>query len=130
MKRVFGMEPEKTVAVLALCWLITSVILLARSIRRGRALAIELATRYPETYDALGRPQPGFFQSARRSRFAQFIMRREYETLGDSDLCARFEDYRSAELRLLVVVLVSMIVVALLVLSAHYVSSQTAGAAG
>lgn len=115
-------DPERTVAFIALGWLIASVILLARSIRRGRALATTLAERHPETYEAFGRPQAGFFQSARRTRFAQFVMRREYENIGDSDLCARFEDYRSAELRLLVVLLVSMIVVVLLMVSVRYAS--------
>ncbi|MDX1402950.1 MAG: hypothetical protein R3192_00355 [Woeseiaceae bacterium] len=108
------MEPGKAVAYLALGWLIGATIAMARSIRRGRALAAALAERHPERYEALGRPQPGWFESARRTRFAQFVMRREYENLGDPELSARFDDYRGAELRLLVAVLGTMVVVAAL----------------
>ena len=77
-------------------------------------MAAALAERHPEKYEALGRPQPGWFESVRRTRFAQFVMRREYENIGDPELSASFEDYRGAELRLLVAVLGTMGVVAIL----------------
>lgn len=114
------MEPEKTVAYIALAWLVGATLFLARSIRRGRDLASALAERHPDEYEALGRPQPGYFESARRTRFARFVMRREYEKLGDTELRARFEEYRAAELRLLVVVLTTMVLIALLMLAVRF----------
>jgi hypothetical protein len=77
------MEPDKVFGLITLGWLIGAVLLMARMIRRGRELAKLLATRHPESYQALGRPQPGFFHSARGRRFAQFVARREFEDLDD-----------------------------------------------
>lgn len=81
-----------------------------------------LATRYPETYEALGRPQPGFLHSERRRQFSQFMARRAYEDIGDSTLSAQFEEYRKAENRLLVSVLVSLVTVILLVFVVRHVA--------
>lgn len=81
-----------------------------------------LAMRYPETYEALGRPEPGFLHSVRRSQFSQFISRRAYEDIGDPELSAQFEEYRKAEVRLLVLVLASLALVALSVFSVRYVA--------
>jgi len=79
-----------------------------------------LATQYPETYESLGRPRPGFLQSTRRSQFTQFISRRAYENIGDPALSARFEEYRKAEVRLLASLLVSLVIVALVVLTVRH----------
>jgi hypothetical protein len=116
------MESDKALGLLALGWLIGAILLSARFIRSGRALAEALAARHPETYEALGRPQPGYLQSVRRSRFAQFVAHREYENLGDPVLSGRFEDYRKAEVRLLSSLLASLGIVALLVLTVRHVS--------
>ncbi len=114
------MEPETTVAFIALGWLITAALLMLRSVRRGRALADALAERNPDTYEALGRPQPDYFQSARGMRFARFIMQREYEKLDDAVLRTRFEEYRGAEMRLLVILLVTLIIVFLLMVAVRF----------
>lgn len=111
------MESDKGLGLIALGWLVGAILLSARLVRRGRELAAALAMRYPETYEALGRPQPGYLQSVRRSRFSQFIARREYENLGDPALSAQFEDYRKAEARLLLFLLASLGVVVLLILT-------------
>ena len=111
------MEIEKTLGLIALGWLVGAVLLMARLVRRGQALAAVLATQHPETYEALGRPRPGYLQSVQRSRFAQFVARRQYEHLGDPALSAQFEDYRRAEARLLLFLLATLGVVALLVLT-------------
>ncbi|MDH3465064.1 MAG: hypothetical protein OES26_03980 [Gammaproteobacteria bacterium] len=116
------MEFDKILGLIVLGWLVGAIILFARLIRRGRALAAALATQHPETYDALGRPQPGYLQSARQSRFAQFVARRGYENLDDPALSARFEDYRKAEARLLLSLLASLGVVAVLVLAIRLVA--------
>lgn len=116
------METEKIFGFIALGWMIVAIGLLARSIRRGRELAEVLATRHPETYEALGRPQPGYLQSARRSRFARFMARREYQNLDDPELSAQFEDYRNSETRLLLYLLVSLVIVFLLIFAVRYVS--------
>lgn len=114
------MEPDKAVGLLALGWLVGSFLLMARSIRRGRDLADALATRHPETHEALGRPRPGYFDSVRRTRFAQFVGRREFEGLSDGALSARFEAYRKSEARLVVWIIVSGAVVALLGLAVRH----------
>ena len=115
------MEIEKILGLIVLGWLIGAVLLMAGLVRKGRKLTMVLATRYPETYEALGRPQPGFFQSVRRSKFSQFISSRAYENLDDASLSAQFEAYRKAETRLLVAVLASLVVVALLVATVRHV---------
>lgn len=110
------METEKILGLIAIGWLAGANILFVRLIRRGRLLTEELATRYPETYEALGRPRPGVLYSDRWSRFSRFLARREYENLDDPALAARFDAYRRAEARLLLILLVSLGIVALLVL--------------
>ena len=108
------MESENVVGLVALGWLVGSFLLMARSIERGRNLAEELATRHPATYEALGRPRPGYLESVRRTRFAQFVGRREFESLADGPLSAQFEAYRKSEARLVLSILASGVVVALL----------------
>ena len=114
------MEPEKVLAVLAIVWLIASFLAMARSIRRGRELAEMLAVRHPETWEALGRPRPGYFESARRTRFSRFVGRREFEQLGDEILAAHFEVYRKNEARIVLSAILSGSVLALLVLALRY----------
>lgn len=116
------MEVDKIIGFIALGWLISAILLSARLIRRGRGLTAALAVKDPETYDALGRPQPGYLQSARRSRFSQFLARREYENLDDPPLSAQFEDYRKSEARLLLFLIGSLIIVFLLILIVRYVA--------
>jgi len=114
---------ETAVGLIALVWLVASVLLMARSIRRGQALADALATRHPATYESLGRPRPGYLESARRTRFARFVGRREYETLADASLRARFEAYRNSEARLIVSILASGTLVAVLAFAWRRVAS-------
>jgi len=109
------MEIEKILGLIVLGWLIGSVLLMARLVRRGQKLTKTLATQHPETYEALGRPRPGFLHNARRRQFAKFIADRAYENLGDQPLSAKFEAYRKAEVRLLLFLLVSLVIVGLLV---------------
>ena len=114
------MRFESAVVFIALGWLVGSVILMARSIRKCRHLADLLATRYPEIYERLGCPRPGYFESVRRTRFRQFIGRREYENLPDHSLSAEFEEFRNSEARLVVSVLaIGALVAALALLTRH-----------
>jgi hypothetical protein len=108
------MEPEKAVGLIALGWLIGSFLLMARSIRRGRELAEELATRHPAVYEALGRPRPGYFESVRRTRFSQFVGRREFENLADVSLQAQFEAYRKSEARIVLCAIAAGVIVVLI----------------
>jgi hypothetical protein len=110
------------VALVALAWLIVVCLVMARSVHRGRELATALAQRHPETYEALGRPRPGYFDSVRRDRFARFVAKREFEQLGDPVLASRFEEHRKSEARLVIAILASMAVVALLVFVARRVA--------
>jgi len=115
-----SMNLEQGAALVALTWLIGALLLMARSIRRGRELAAGLESRDPDTYEALGRPRPGFLYSPRRDRFSQFVARREYESLSDPVLAAKFEAYRRHEARLVVCLLASMGVVFLMVMVVRY----------
>ena len=114
------MESEKTIGLIALVWLIGSFLLMGRSIHRGRDLAEALATRHPEIYEALGRPRPGYFESVRRTRFARFVARREFESLGDGSLSAEFEAFRKSEARLVLSILASGAVLAALAFFARH----------
>lgn len=114
------MNSEKALGLIALGWLIGAVLLATRLIRKGRELAEALAMRHPETYEALGRPQPSYLQSIQGSRFARFIAQREYENLGDPALAARFEDYRRAEARFLLLLLASLAGVGFLALAVRH----------
>jgi len=111
-----GLDAEKVAGLVGLAWLIGAFLVMARSIRSGRELAAALAARHPEIYEALGRPLPGYLQSVRRDRFAQFIARREFENLGDPALAAEFEAYRRSEARSLMWILASLLVVGLVFL--------------
>jgi hypothetical protein len=114
------MESEKVVGLVSLSWLIGSFLLMARFIRRGRDLAEALATRHPATYEALGRPRPSYLDSVRRTRFAQFVGRREFENLADGSLSAQFEAYRKSEARVVVSILASGVIVVLLAFSVRH----------
>ena len=111
------MALEHAVALLALGWLVGALLLLGRSIRLGRSLAESLATRHPDEYEDLGRPRPGWLQSLRRDRFAQFVARRAYERLQDPVLASEFEAYRKAEARLVIALIASLLVVFVLVMA-------------
>lgn len=109
-----NLQSEAVAGLAALIWLIASFLLMARTIRAGRSLMEALAARHPETYEALGRPRPGYFESVRRTRFAQFVGRREFENLSDASLSADFEAYRQSEARLIIGIIASGAVVVLL----------------
>ena len=113
------MDVQRIVGLIALAWLIGGVALAGALIRRGRRLTGELETKHPAAYEELGRPRPGFLHSSRRRRFAQFLGRREYLKLDDSELTVQFEDYRRREVRLLLILLFSLIAVGALVLYAR-----------
>lgn len=110
------MVPEKILAIVALVWLIVSVSLMSRSIRRGRELSDALALHHPALYEELGRPRPGYFESVRRNRFARFVGRREFANAVDASLVARFEAYRKSEMRSVLTIVGSGAVIALLIL--------------
>lgn len=115
-----GMDPEKIVGLIALAWLIGAFLLMARSVQRGRELADALATRHPLLFESLGRPRPGYFDSVQRSRFAQFVGRREFKELADPVLAAQFEKHRKAEARLLILLLTSLAALGLLIFAVRH----------
>jgi hypothetical protein len=114
------MQIEDVVAYIALAWLIIAMLFIARSIRRGQALADTLAMRHREKYKAWGEPRPGFLHHERRDRFARFVAQRKYLELGDSRLAAQFEAYRKDERRLMLVVISTMVIMGGLVLLVQY----------
>jgi hypothetical protein len=114
------MEPEKILAMAALGWLIVSVSLMSRSIRRGRELSDALALHHPALYQELGQPRPGYFESVRRNRFARFVGRREFVNAVDASLAARFEAYRKSEMRSVLIIIGSGAVIAMLILAVRH----------
>jgi len=115
------MNAEKAVAGVALAWLISGVILLTLSVRRGRALSRKFAAQFPEKFEELGQPCPSVLPSVHGSRFAQFLAAKEYLELADSSLRAQFDDHRKRENRLLVLLLLSLGVVGGLIFWVKYV---------
>jgi len=114
-----GMDFEGTLGLVATVWLIGSFLLMAQSIQRGRSLADELEMRHPRAYEELGRPRPGYFDSVRRTRFAVFVAKREYDDLGDPSLSARFETHRKSDARLVPSILASGALLAVFALAAR-----------
>jgi len=114
------MNPEKAVALVALGWLAAAWLLMVRVIRRGRDLAEEIATRHPEAYERLGRPRPGYLDSIQRTRFAQFVARREFQELADPPLSERFEEHRKFEARVMAALLVTLGAIALLLAAVRH----------
>jgi len=108
-----SMDSKTAIGFAASAWLVVSFMLMARSIQKGRQLAQELAARHPDTYKALGHPRPGYFESIRRTRFAQFVGRGEFENLPDGALAARFRAYKRSEARLVIGILATGILVSL-----------------
>ena len=96
------------------------MLFLVRSVRRGQALADTFAIRHREKYEASGRPRPGYIDSIRRDRFARFVAQREYRDLGDPQLAAKFEEYRKAERRVMLVIIMTMVIVGALVVAVQY----------
>ena len=84
------MIPEHAVAVSGLCFLVIGGLLLTWSVYRGRRLCQLLAQRIPRLYAELGSPLPGYFYSARRTAYLQFIMRRKFQDLPDPELIESF----------------------------------------
>jgi hypothetical protein len=92
---------EEGIGIAGGVFLLLGFALLARSVRKGRDISELLEMRHPERFEALGRPRPGYFDSVQRTRFEQFILRREYRDLDDPYLIERCEDLRSFNLRFL-----------------------------
>ena len=57
-------------------------------------------------------------EGVRRTRFAQYVGRREFEDLTDGALSAQFEAYRKSEARLILSIIASGALVSLLALAA------------
>jgi hypothetical protein len=113
---------ELLVGAVALAFMVTSALLLVRSVRRGRAIAHFLESKYPEEYRSLGRPRPGYFQSMRRWRFDQFIIGREYLGLKDPDLIEQCERLRRYNLRVLALVVSGFVVLGAILVWLWYVA--------
>jgi len=106
---------ENALGVIGLVWLVGSLLVMARSIRKGRELVDVLARRHPAIYEELEHPRPGYWASARGRRFAQFLGRREFADLDDALLVAEFETYRKSEARQVVSIVAIGAVLATLV---------------
>ena len=113
---------ELIVGAVTVAFMVTSALLLIRSVGRGRRIAELLESRHPDEYRQLGRPRPGYFQSARRWRFDQFIMGREYLDLKNPDLIAQCERLRGYNLRVLVFVVSGFVVLGAVLVWLWYVA--------
>jgi hypothetical protein len=99
------MQADDVIVFAFLAFLVIGGALLALSVRRGRALCVELARRFPVEYEELGQPRPGFFDSARRNAYMRFVMQRQFTLLGDPYLIEQFGALRRSEIRHLVFLL-------------------------
>ena len=120
------MELDQILGLILLGWLVSAMVLISLLVRRGRKLTAFIKSRHPETYEELGRPRPGLWNSARRTRFARFIAQREFEELGDDRLSQACEAYRKAEIRVLLGIVISLAVVGSLVLTLRMVTGLAA----
>lgn len=84
------MNPEHVVAVAGLCFLVVGGLLLTWSVYRGRRLCGVLAQHFPREYANLGSPLPGYFYSARRTAYLQFIMQQKFRDLPNPELVKSF----------------------------------------
>jgi hypothetical protein len=106
---LIGMTFEQAVVGTAIAFFSVASLLLVRSVRQGRALSELLAARHPDGYEKLGRPWPGYFQSARRNRYFRLVMQREYLRIDDPPLMLRFENHRRFQIRFLVFLMVGFV---------------------
>ena len=120
------MKPEHAVAVGGLCFIVIGGLLLAASVYRGRKLCRLFAERMPQKYAELGSPLPGFFHSARRTAYFQFIMRRKFEGLGDPQLAESFSGLHRFEIRQLVFLAVGFGALGVAYLWLHYAQAVQA----
>ena len=86
------MISEHIVAVSGLCFLVVGGLLLTWSVYCGRRLCRLLAERFPEKYSDLGSPLPGYFYSARRTAYLQFIMQKKFQDLPNPELVSAFAE--------------------------------------
>jgi hypothetical protein len=106
------MTPGQSLALAGLLFLLAFVLSIVMLNRRGRSLSLLLEDQQPDLYAELGRPLPTILPSERRMHFDEFIMRRDYETLTDSDLARRFGRLRQLETRLLGLAILVLLVLA------------------
>jgi hypothetical protein len=99
---------EDTVGAAGAVYLAVSMLLIVAWVRRGRDVIDRLALRHPDRYEELGRPRPGYFDSPRRTRFAQYLSRREYVDLPDPPLVEEFDELRRFEHRMLAALLIGL----------------------
>lgn len=95
-------------------------LLLAISVYRGRKLCRVLAERMPLKYAELGSPLPGYFHSARRAAYFQFIMRRKFEGLEDLQLAESFSHLHRFEVRQLIFLAIGFGALGVAYLWLHY----------
>ena len=100
------MPIEHLVAILGTAFLFTGGLLLALAVWRGRGLCRRLAAKFPQEYEVLDSPWPGFWNSARRSAYYRFLLQRKFEQLPDRQLVMAFEEARRREMRDLTFLLV------------------------
>lgn len=96
------MPPEHSIAMAGLAFLVVGGLQLFLSVRRGRELCRRFADRQPDAYAEAGSPLPGYFDSPRRHAYFHFVLRRQYQGLGDPLLVEEFDRLRVSELRQLV----------------------------
>ena len=106
------MDWQYVVGLVALIWLIGSVVTMALDVRRGRVLCQELQERHSVLFDTLGRPCPAILPTSQSRQFAQFLASRRYNEVPDATLQSRFLSYHRQETQLLIALLVSLAIVA------------------
>lgn len=73
----------KSIALIALALLVTAFILLVISVNKGKKIVEYLKRKYPQQWEDVGSPAPGYFQSLERIRWNAFIQVKEYLQFDD-----------------------------------------------
>lgn len=88
---------EKPIALIALTILVTGFILLVISVNKGKRIVEYLKQRYPQQWEDMGNPAPGYLQSQERNRWMKFLWNRDYVQFNDKKLTEMGEAQRNLE---------------------------------
>lgn len=86
------MSPEHQVGIVGTALLAVAVLLMVRSVLRGRAACREFERRLPREYAAHDSPRPSLFLSPRNTAYTLFLFQRRFESLSERALVKRFDD--------------------------------------
>ena len=88
---------EKFAGYTGLFLLVAGFILLVISVQKGKKMLEYMKLKYPQKWDEMGNPSPGYLQSINRTRWMKFIREQEYRQFKDQKLTDMGEAQRKIE---------------------------------